>query len=76
MYIQIFLIICMATCMHRIAEREKRRGWLWASITGIVIVLLGQLLQSAYAPSIAGFIVCFILMTLANIYKPVNKGPF
>jgi hypothetical protein len=76
MYIAIFLIISMSTCMYKIAALEKRRGWLWAGMTTVAIVLLYQMMSSTYAPPIIGFVLMFALMTLANIYKPVNKGPF
>jgi hypothetical protein len=72
----IFLIICMSTLMYRVAEREKRRGWLWSAMTTIVMLLLYQMNFATYATAIAGLLLMFVLMTLANIYRPVNKGPF
>jgi hypothetical protein len=77
MYMSIFLIICMSTLLHRIAEREKRRGWLWAAMTAIVmIVLLFKVGLSGAMGAIVGFVLMFALMTIANIYSPINKGPF
>ena len=75
MYIGVFLIICASVFMYRVAEYEKRRGWLWASLTAVTTVLLYQVMLSTYVPPIAAVIASFILMTLANIYKPVSKGP-
>lgn len=77
MYMSIFLIICISTLMYRIAEKEKRRGWLWAAMTTLLIImLLFKLGMSGGLAAIAGFLLMFVLMTLANVYKPVNKGPF
>ncbi len=75
MYIGIFLIICAAVFMYRVAQYEKRRGWLWGSLTAIIIVLLSQVILSTYLPAVAGVILAYMLMMVANIYKPVNKGP-
>jgi hypothetical protein len=61
------MLILLCMCMYRIAELDKRRGWVWASITFFLIVLL---------QSVLGVVLTFILMILANIYRPVNKGPF
>jgi len=61
------MLILLCMCMYRIAELDKRRGWVWASITFFLVVLL---------QSVLGVVLTFILMIVANIYKPVNKGPF
>ena len=61
------LLILLCICIYRIAEFEKRRGWVWAGITFFLVVLL---------QSVLGVVLAFIFMTLANMYKPVKKGPF
>ncbi len=61
------MLVMLCMCMYRIAEIERRRGWLWAFIAFMCM----SLVQSAF-----GYLLAFILMILANIYKPVNKGPF
>lgn len=61
--------------MCRVAQYEKRRGWLWGSLTAMVIVLLSQVILSTYLPSLVGVILAYMLMLAANIYKPVKKGP-
>lgn len=66
----------MSTLMYRVAEEERRRGWLWGSTTAIIISLLYQVMSSTYLPPFVGLIVAFLLMTVANIYKPADKGPF
>ncbi|MCG8506978.1 MAG: hypothetical protein MI755_20405 [Sphingomonadales bacterium] len=66
----------MSTFMYRVAELEKRRGWLWAGICAVVIVTIGQWLSSTYLSSFGGATVTFMMMTIANVIKPVNKGPF
>ena len=75
MYIGIFLIICAAVLMFRVAQYEKRRGWLWGSLTALIIMLLSQVILSTYLPSLVGVILAYMIMMAANIYRPVNKGP-
>lgn len=70
------LLILFSVCIYRVAELDRRRGWLWAAINVIVTVLISQLIVSAYFSSVAGLLLSFALMTAANIYKPVKKGPF
>ncbi len=75
MYIGIFLIICAAVFMYRVAQYEQRRGWLWGSVTALIIVLLSQVILSTYLPALLGAILAYMLMMAANIYRPVKKGP-
>ena len=61
------MLVLLCMCMYRIAEIEKRRGWVWAFIALFLIILL---------QSVWGYVLAFVFMTMANIYRPVNKGPF
>ena len=61
------MLVLLCMCMYRIAELEKRRGWLWAFIA-LFMVMLFQ--------SVWGYVLAFVLMLLADIYRPVKKGPF
>ncbi len=75
MYVQVLLIACVAVFMYRIAEHEKRRGWLWAGLSVLCVFALYQAMASLLIPPIGGLVIVFVLMTLANAFKPVNKGP-
>lgn len=71
-----FVFFCLCILMYRVAEFEQRRGWLWMGITFVLIILMMQVFSSAYIPSFLGAAAAFLLMTFANIKKPVNRGPF
>lgn len=73
-YMAVFVTICMYVLMYRIAIFEKRRGWLWVLITVLTVTFFDQFIQSAYLPALLGAAASFVLMTLANIHKPVKKG--
>ena len=75
-YIPYFILFCMCVLMYRIAEFEKRRGWLWGLITLVIIVVLGQAIRSAYLSAFIGMAIAFCTMIAMNIVKPVKKGPF
>ena len=75
MYIRVLLIACVAVFIYRIAEHEKRRGWLWAGLSVLCVFFLYENTVSLFIPPIVGLVIVFALMTLANVIWPVRKGP-
>ena len=61
--------------MAGIAEREKRRGWLWGLLTALLSAGLQVTFIPGYWGAVLGLLAAFALMTYANIKYPVNKGP-
>ena len=72
----IMLTLFFSICMYKIAEREKRRPWLWGALTFAVSAAIQHLLIAGYWGAVAGLMVSFGAMTAANIWRPVGKGPF
>ena len=60
--------------MAGIAEREKRRGWLWGLLTALISFLIQTTLIGGYFGAVLAFFVAIGLMTYANIKMPVKKG--
>lgn len=70
------LTLFFSICMYRIAEHEKRRGWLWALLTFTISASLQHALELGYWGAVLGLASAYGLMTVLNIYRPVRKGPF
>jgi NADH:ubiquinone oxidoreductase subunit 6 (subunit J) len=70
------LTLLFSICMYQIAEREKRRGWLWGSGTFAWSALLQYVVVAGYWGAVLGLLSSYAAMTYANIKYPVNKGPF
>lgn len=70
------LTVLFCICIYRIAEHEKRRGWLWASFTALCSVFLQLVLHLGYWGAASAVILTYAAMVLVNIKRPVNKGPF
>lgn len=70
------LTLLFSISMYGIAEREKRRGWIWGPATFIVSALIQQFLIAGYWGAVLGFFTVFAAMTVAIIKHPVKKGPF
>ncbi len=68
------LTILFALAMAGIAEREKRRSWLWGLLTALISFIIQTTLIGGYFGAVLAFFVAFGLMTYANIKKPVKKG--
>jgi asparagine N-glycosylation enzyme membrane subunit Stt3 len=60
--------------MAGIAEREKRRPWLWGLLTALISFIVQTTLIGGYFGAVLSFFIAFGLMTYANIRKPVKKG--
>lgn len=69
------LSILFAVAMAGMAQREKRRPWMWGPLTFAISALIQLILIQGYWGAVLGFLVSFALMIWANIKHPVNKGP-
>ena len=69
MYFQLFILIGLSVFMYRVAEFEKRRGWLWGGITAAWCLFMGQY----FAPGFVYLLICLFCsygtMVVANIIK-------
>ena len=66
-YTHVFIIICVCSFMYRIAEAEKRRGWLWGAIGLIWSLLLGNFINSLLLFFVSSFLLSYLTMFLANV---------
>ena len=69
------LTMLFSISMATIAEIEKRRWWLWGSLTFTISAVIQTFLVQGYWGAVLGFFVSFGLMTFAKIKYPVKKGP-
>lgn len=69
------LTILFSVAMAGMAQREKRRVWLWGPLTFAISALIQMTLIQGYWGAVLGLLVSFALMTWANFKHPVNKGP-
>ncbi|MEY4641023.1 MAG: hypothetical protein RLZZ227_1017 [Pseudomonadota bacterium] len=69
------LTILFAVAIAGMAEREKRRAWLWGLLTALLSASIQTFLIAGYWGAVLGLIAAFSLMTYANFKYPVNKGP-
>jgi len=60
--------------MAKIAELEKRRGFLWGSITFLISACIQEFIIRGYWGAVLGFFISYGVMTCVNIKYPVNKG--
>ena len=74
--LRLMLTVLFCICMYRIAQLEKRRGWLWALITALASVTLQTALGLAYWGAVSGLLLAYGAMAIANARNPVRKGPF
>ena len=68
------LTIFFAIAVAGMAEREKRRGWLWGLIAALLSAGIQVTLVQGYWGAVLGLFASIALMTYANIKKPVKKG--
>jgi hypothetical protein len=69
------LTVLFAVAIAGMAEREKRRPWLWGLLTAMLSACIQNFVISGYWGAVLGLLSAFSLMTYANFKYPVNKGP-
>jgi hypothetical protein len=68
------LTVFFAIAVAGMAEREKRRGWLWGLISALLSASIQYTLVQGYWGAVLGLLASIALMTYVNIKKPVKKG--
>ena len=69
------LSIFFAVAMAGMAQREKRRAWLWGPLTFALSALIQMTLVQGYWGAVLGLLATYALMTWANFKHPVKRGP-
>lgn len=62
-----YLMIATAIIMYKIAESDKRRGWLWFGITLCVTMVLGKVTGLGIPSVFMGFFITFVAMFISNM---------
>jgi hypothetical protein len=73
MGIGFYLMVAAAVVMYKIAEADKRRGWLWSGIVVCIIMLLGEFTDVGLVGILIGFCLAFLAMFIANVYFSAGK---
>ena len=68
------LTLLFSIAIAGMAEREKRRGWLWGLIAAALSASIQTFLIQGYWGAVLGLLAAFALMTYANCKYPVKKG--
>lgn len=69
------LTILFAIAIAGMAERDKRRGWLWGLVAALLSAAIQTFVISGYWGAVLGLLAAFALMTYANIRYPVKREP-
>ena len=72
MYFKLFLIICACTFMYRVAEYERKKGWLWGLFTCMLCVVLLQLTSSDVLMFLGAVLTSYFTMMIIKMYA--SKG--
>ena len=65
-----YAMVAASILIARIAETEKRRGWLWAGINFCISAILGKYFGLDVLIAAGGFLVTFFIMFFANVLFP------
>ena len=63
------MLVCAVIAMSRIAETEKRNGFLWGGITFAICLLSAMFIPWPLLNICIGFILSFIIMFLFKIFE-------
>ena len=69
-----YLMVVMSILMYRVAEADKRRGWIWSGVNLCVTMGLGKFYGLGVMMVIGGFILTFVIMFVVNLLGPKNPG--
>lgn len=68
-YSILLIIICSSIFMYRVAEFDKKNGWIWGFGATSISAVYAQWISSAIGLLILTIITSLILMTIANSFK-------
>lgn len=66
MYFQLFMIICVAVFMWRVAEFERRSTVIWASVGVAWCIVLGQLIDYGVFHFFISLLAAYFTMALVK----------
>ncbi len=65
-----FMMVFAAVVMFKIADADKRRGWMWSGLTAVCIMVLSK----ATGLGIPAVFIGFFLTFLALVFTSPGKG--
>ena len=65
-----YAMVAASILIARVAETEKRRGWLWAGINFCISMMLGKYFGLDALMAAGGFLLTFFIMFCVNVLFP------
>lgn len=65
-----YAMVFASILMFKVAEADKKRGWLWAGINLCVSMILGKYFGLDVVLAAGAFLITFVAMFLSNILSP------
>ena len=65
-----YAMIAASILLYKIAEIDKKAGWIWFGINLCVAMALGRFFGLTVTIAIVGFLLTFCGMFLLNVIKP------
>ena len=62
-----YLMFATSILAYRIAEADKKQGWVWFGVNLCVTMLLGKFFGLTASIAIAGLVLTFLLMFALNL---------
>ncbi len=62
-----YAMVCASILIFKVAEADKKRGWLWAGINLCISAILGQHFGLDVYMAAGAFLISFFVMFLSNI---------
>lgn len=66
----LYAMVAASILIFKIAEADKKRGWLWAGINLCVSMLLGKYFGLDTLLAVGAFLMTLMIMFLSNIIFP------
>lgn len=66
----LYAMVVASILIFKIAEADKKRGWLWASINLCVSMVMGKFFGLDTYIAAGAFLVTFVAMFISNILFP------
>ncbi|GGY81660.1 hypothetical protein GCM10011613_27920 [Cellvibrio zantedeschiae] len=66
----IYAMVFASILMFKVAEADKKRGWLWAGINLCVSMIMGKFFGLDTYIAAGAFVITFLAMFISNIVFP------
>ena len=73
MDVSILLLVATVVVVFRLAERDRRKAWLWAGVCLAVSLLMAVIIKAAIPSVFIGFLATLIAMVLSSSVSPDQK---